>query len=655
MDFRSQLSAFKSKSSNASNADSRESNSSDRGRGSSNNNHGGNMNTSNYNSNNNSYSQNRYGSPNRGGGSNHYDGGYGGDRRRHRPREWNQDANYQQGPPTARRRFHPPNRHGSPGQHGYGHGPPARDGLDEMRNLGYRLPRGFPPVPTEDEKKKKSKHLALLAISIEDLPYEDIWKGWCETLSSSIINSDEDVDEYFISLVCHAKFPHKVQSEWLRQRLLTYPPKQGRGNSFMDPVHLSRTPEWGSVEITRAMLDLLQDGLKIGNVDKNSVPKFEDKRFCASRYLVRSPPSFNSTSESTSNNTIPPVDHFLFISESCLPVVTAPEFFSKISDTNVSWLNASHRTQEDTPKNKYEDDQFAGINRRIPGQYRWKGDQWVLLSKRHASSIIGIDRPFKPPKHQLWQSFRHINASDEMFFPTAMALLGDLRYTKAGYDTQKGRSRDEESSQDGAPARNITSGPNQTNTDGTDLFSPAANTPATTPSSPPKNECILLKPVTYTDWTEGMKNPATYTNGPTDLKRVSKLARGMGCLVARKFATHVNIPGVPVEERKVTGCISIEEWESVIKEIRSEEEKKLKTIAKQEEENAATVVPSEDGNLGTAKSNETEDCKATEGNDDDGDDKTSESPKIQEKKQEGDTIPQVPEDNDNDDEENQLE
>jgi hypothetical protein len=639
MDFRSQLSAFKSKSSNTSNADSRESNS-DRGRDSSNN-HGNN--TSNYNSNNN-YSQNRYGSPNRGGS--HHDGGYGGDRRRQRPREWNQDVNYNQGPPTARRRFHPP-RHGSPG-HGYGHGPPNLDGLGDMRNLGYQIPRGFPPVPTEDEKKKKSKHLALLAISIDDLPYENIWKGWCETLSSFMINSDEGVDEYFISLVCHAKFPEKVKSEWLRQRLLTYPPKQGRGNSFMDPVHLSRTPEWGSVEITRAMLDLLQDGLKIGNVDKNSVQKFEDKRFCASRYLVRSPPSFN-TSESIGNK-IPPVDHFLFISESCLPVVTAPELFSKISDTNVSWLNACHRTEEETPKNKYEDDQFAGINRRIPGQYRWKGDQWVLLSKRHASSIIGIDRPFKIPKHQLWQSFRHINASDEMFFPTALALLGDLRYTKDGYDTQKGRSREEESSQDGAPARN-TSGQNLTN-DGTGSFSPAANTPATTPSSPPKNQCIILKPVTYTDWTEGMKNPATYSNGPKDLKRVSKLARGMGCLVARKFATHVHIPGISVEERKLTGCISIEEWESIIKEIRSEEEK-LKTIATQEEKSASTVVPSEDGNLGTAKTNETEDC-TTEGNDDDGDDKTSDSLKIHEKKQ-GDNIPQDPEDNDNDDGENQLE
>jgi len=653
MDFRSQLSAFKNKSSTTSNASTRELNS-DRARGSSNNN----GNNSNYNSNNNYYNNNHHSSPNRGGG--HRDGGYREDRRRDRPREWNQNSNYHEGPPTTRRRFHPP-RHGSPGHghdHGHGHGPPNLDGLGEMRNLGYRIPRGFPSAPTSEEKKKKSKHLALLAISIDGLPYEDIWKGWCETLASSMINSDEDVSEYFISFVCHAKFPQKVQSEWLRKRLLTYPPKQGRGNSFMDPVYLSRTPEWGSVEITRAMLDLLQDGLKIGNVDNNTV-QYDDKRFCASRYLVRSPPSFN-TAESVCN-TIPSVDHFLFISESCIPVVTPLELFSKISNSNVSWLNASHRTESDTPKNKYEDDQFAGINRRIPGQYRWKGDQWVLLSKRHASSIIGMDRPFKPPKHQLWQSFRNINASDEMFFPTALALLGDLRYTKDGYDTQKGRSRDEESSHGGvdpplntsvSSAASNTCGQNQT----TDLSSTAANTPkATTPYSPPKNQCIIIKPVTYTDWTEGMKNPATFIKGPKDLKRVSKLARDMGCLVARKFATHVSIPGIPLEEQKLTGDISMEEWESIIKEIQSEEE--IKTIAVQED-NSATVVPNEGGNsetTKTAKAYETKNCEA-EDDDNDGSDKKSKFLKVHRNGQ-GDKISTNPCDknNDNDDGENQLE
>ena len=231
MDFRSQLSAFKNKSSNSSdNNDSRDLNS-DRGRG-----YNNSSSNNSYYGNNSGYNNNHPRSPTYGGGGGYRDGGYGGDRRRHRPREWNQGSSYHHGPPTARRRFHPPH-HGSPGQ-GYGQGPSSLDGLGELRNLGYKIPRGFPPAPTEEEKTKKSKHLALLAISIEDLPYEHIWKGWCEALTSSL---DDNVDEYFISLVCHAKYPDNVQSEWLRKRLVYHPPKQGRGNSFMDPLFLTRT------------------------------------------------------------------------------------------------------------------------------------------------------------------------------------------------------------------------------------------------------------------------------------------------------------------------------------------------------------------------------------------------------------------------------
>mmetsp|Transcript_2372 Transcript_2372/g.4287 ORF Transcript_2372/g.4287 Transcript_2372/m.4287 type:complete len:658 (-) Transcript_2372:1781-3754(-) len=550
-----------------------------------NNNRGG---RGNYNNNSNSYGNNRYGSPNRGRG----DGYGGGDRKRDRPGEWNHQnshshSNYHHGSSTARRRFHPP-QYGSPG-HGYGHGhrpPPNLDGLDELRNLGYCIPRGFPAAPTSEEKAKKSKHVALLAITIDDLSFENIWKGWIETLSSL---EETTTDDYFVSVLCHAKFPQKVTSEWLRQRLLTFPPKQGRGNSFMDPVYLSRAPEWGSVDITRAMLDLLQDGLKIGN---GAVHKYEDKRFCPGRFLVRSPPSFDGTASK-----IPPVDHFLYISESCIPVVTAPEFFCRISDSaHVSWLNASHRTEDGTPKNKYEDDQFAGINRRIPGQYRWKGDQWLLLSRKHASSIIAMDRPFKPAKHQLWQSFRHINASDEMFFPTALALLGDLRYTKDGGDTQKGRSKEEESSSSQTGETSFSSGvsspPHKAHSEADPSSSTAAANAAGPSSSPPmKNQAIILTPVTYTDWTEGMKNPALFTKGVADLKRVGKLARDKGCLVARKFATHISIPGVPLEDQKITGDFCMEDWAAVIKDIQSNEEKtKPMSIPTHQDKSSASIV-----------------------------------------------------------------
>lgn len=328
-------------------------------------------------------------------------------------------------------------------------------------------------------------------------------------------------------------------------------PKLGRGNSFLDPEHLTRTPEWGKVEITRAMLDLLQDAMKIGR------DKQEDTRFSASRYLVRRPNLPSGVSEEQDDK-IPPVDQFLYISETCLPVATAQDVFDTVKDTTVSWVNACHRNDEGTPKNLYENDQFAGINRRIKGQYRWKADQWILLCRNHASMILDIDRPHIPPKHQLWQSFRDINASDEMYFPTCLSVLGLLRFSADGQDTQRSRSnsqadsrgRSDSSADDPSGRNNHASG--------------SVNSQENQQSSPPVH-VVLKRPVTYTDWSEGMRNPASFTKGLSDFKRVAQLARKNGCLVARKFALSVAVPGVAKEDQKVTGQITVEEWQQEVK------------------------------------------------------------------------------------------
>lgn len=545
MDFRSQLSAFQNKGTTGGGRDS-----SGGGGG------GGNTN----NRDNNRRNNTNGGSPHRrhdGGHRAGYGGGGGGsnDRRRERPSEWGNQSHYggrggggssggSNGPPTQRRRF---NHNVDP------------DGLSDLRRHDYRIPRGFPDPPTEEEKSKRPKHIALMAITIEDMPYEHLWRGWCDTLNAVA----KDQDDYYVSLVCHAKYPQKVQSEWLKQRLLTYPPKRGRGNSYEDPTYLTRTPAWGSVDITRAMLDLVQESLKIGHCTQT------DKRFSANRFLIRSPPTTVTDGEAADTFKIPPADHFLFISETCVPVVTAPEFFAQIANVAVSWVNAHHRREDNTPKNKYEGDQFAGINRRIPGQYRWKADQWVLLSRKHASLIMDMDRPHILPKHHLWQSFREINASDEMYFPTALALMGYLRYTKDGDDTQKSRAV-------------VTSQPSQNAGPG-GVANPSTESAAAAPASASalasdlptipmnQNDCVLLRPVTYTDWTEGMKNPAMFCHGPKDLKKVSKLARRNGCLVARKFSPHLPLPGVQKEKLKCTGEITIGQWNEVMSELHREE------------------------------------------------------------------------------------
>lgn len=471
MDFRSQLSAFQSG--------------------------GGGSRSGGSGSGNRDYSPQR--SPQRGyrGNDNHYGRGGGDDHRR--PRE--HDSSYSpqsRGPPSQRRRYNESDR----------------DGLGDLRHHGYNVPRGHPEPPTQEEQQNLPKHLALLLICIDELPYEHIWKEWCNTLNSG--------SDCHISLVCHAKYPAKIKSEWLRQRLLVHPPKSGRGNTYLDPIFLSRTPEWGSPEITRAMLDLLSAGLQIG-ISKDE----KDPRFSPDRFVIHRP---------SGEGNIPSVDQFLYISETCLPVAAAQEFFD-VMDNSLSWVNARHRKDEGTPKNAYENDQFSLINRRIPGQYRWKADQWVLLCRKHASQIIGIDRPHIPYKYQLWHSYREINASDEMYIPTTLALLGYLRFTSNGEDTQRLRG-----------------------------ISVTDKGDKPTESATPENtyEFVKKHPITYTDWTTGARNPATFANGLKDFKRVSMLARDMGCLVARKFAPYIAPPGVDKASLQITGQLSVEEWRKEI-------------------------------------------------------------------------------------------
>jgi hypothetical protein len=539
MDFRSQLSAFQSGGGGGSDrSPQRPSNS----RG--------------YNTTSNNNSSNSH--QGRGGGGG---GDRGGDRRR--PRDWS-PHHYQQGrggggpPPHSRRRFQSPDR----------------DGLGDLRHHGYKLPRGLPTPPTAEEIKQKPKHLALLMICIEDLPFEHIWKEFCQTLQAS----EGGNDEYHISLLCHVKYPKQVQSDWLKQRLLVYPPKSGRGNSYLDPEYQTRTPNWGSVEITRAMLDLLHTGLKIGHDSE------KDMRFSSGRFLVRRPPAADGEEKAPP---IPEVDQFLYISETCLPVATAGECFAAM-DNAVSWVNAHHRKDPGTPKNAYENDQFGMINRRIPGQYRWKADQWALLCRKHASQIIGMDRPHIPHKFHLWHSYREINASDEMYIPTSLALLGLLRFTAEGEDTQRLRAI--------------------VNTDGNKGDSNPGSTPTppttTTPIDPSSTfEFVKKRPVTYTDWTEGMRNPATFAKGIGDFQKVARLARDKGCLVARKFAPYVALPGVSKKDLEVTGQISVEEWKREIELLAAEHKEK----AASKEEASPAVAPATDPPKAADTKNEDED------------------------------------------------
>lgn len=286
------------------------------------------------------------------------------------------------------------------GHHGSGGGPPPPGNpLEGMRRFGYRVEE--PPTVKAPETMgtpERPFHIALLAICIDGLPYEHLWRAWAAAGAAN----DNASCHTQVSLLVHAKKPRQVQSEFLKQRLLVHPPKLGRGNSYADPEYVTHRPNWGSVEITKAMLDLMREALVIGTPNDRE----KDARFSKQRYHMNNNSnkdggvgdgSFMTTSDATAP--LPPVDKFIFLSETCVPVATlaetqqalfgSPDLYHatssspaleepKITPWHMSWVHGRNRNTDGTPRNKYERDQFGDIFRMVPGQYRWKADQWQV-------------------------------------------------------------------------------------------------------------------------------------------------------------------------------------------------------------------------------------------------------------------------------------
>jgi hypothetical protein len=80
-------------------------------------------------------------------------------------------------------------------------------------------------------KNEEKKTLGLLFIIVDDFPNEPLWRLWLEQINT---NSD-----YAISVWFHAKYPNRVNSSWVRQRLV---------RSFQ------LQPEWGSLTLTKVCI-----------------------------------------------------------------------------------------------------------------------------------------------------------------------------------------------------------------------------------------------------------------------------------------------------------------------------------------------------------------------------------------------------------------
>jgi hypothetical protein len=106
--------------------------------------------------------------------------------------------------------------------------------------------------------------LGILIIIIDELPHEPIWRLWLEhgiteqsatkqnTSSSDAVSSagctktplSADYSSLPVRIWIHAKFPDRVRSPWVRERLV---------KSFQ------LKPTWGSLELTDVMLRMLEE------------------------------------------------------------------------------------------------------------------------------------------------------------------------------------------------------------------------------------------------------------------------------------------------------------------------------------------------------------------------------------------------------------
>ena len=235
----------------------------------------------------------------------------------------------------------------------------------------------------------KPEAMAILILIIDELPHEAIWRLW---LDQADAQSRARVKFHF-----HAKFPDKVQSPWVRERL----------------VEFSFKPNWASVEITKAMLALL-------------------------RRCVR---------EDASEE----IGKFAFASESCVPIVPLEECLERVFADDRSWMRL-----KSTANNGYAQNmQFGPLKNKVPDGCALKADQWILLNRRHALVLLRLPSliakhlpnddtqqhhqqqqharlvPGMDPEHwaaekRLFSLFSGVRASDEMFIPTCLAVLKEI-------------------------------------------------------------------------------------------------------------------------------------------------------------------------------------------------------------------------------------
>ena len=195
--------------------------------------------------------------------------------------------------------------------------------------------------------------IVLLFLILHTLPHESIWQEWLQGAEDKL------------HVIIHAKYPEMVTSSWSKARLMC----------SHNGVPVTHRPEWGSIELLRAMMSLLQ--------------------YAYTHY--------------------PQSTHMCFLSESCIPIIPAREFLAQVGQhpPHWSWLDVKQR-----PNNGYSAfQQFVRVTKPFAPMAIRKSDQWGILSRSHVSLLLSQDQTDK---------FERTHAPDELYIPTMLHQYGVL-------------------------------------------------------------------------------------------------------------------------------------------------------------------------------------------------------------------------------------
>jgi hypothetical protein len=143
-------------------------------------------------------------------------------------------------------------------------------------------------------------------------------------------------------------------------------------------IGISHAPNWNDVRIVKAMLSLAQEAL-------------EDER----------------------------VTHMYFGTESCLPVVSLQEALSRIQ-YGVSYLKHYNKSQA----SRFEERTcWSPVEQYVPSEAIYKAlPGWGVLCRAHVKAVLEM-----LPSLEFWKAFESCWAPEEVYFSTALSLLGLLK------------------------------------------------------------------------------------------------------------------------------------------------------------------------------------------------------------------------------------